>query len=426
MGGQAETQTTTPLLSFRTDALPTLRRGLRPLLLYELVLKIVVILLLGPLTAALVNALIALTGEPSIANDKLLAFALSPLGITTILVWASILLATTFVERSGVAHILMRSLHGVPVSARQAVWLALHNSPAFVGVAFLQIVLFLVCAAPFVGLAGLTYSLAFGGGDINFYLADRPPVFYLAAAIGIILALGAAAALAVLYVRWFFAVPVCLFERLRFVSALRGSAALVRGRSWHIFRVVLIWQISRVLLGSLFLFLLVLFNLAVIALFGHHSRIVLWGVAGLLVLNVIAVQAAAALDTVVLCLLMTMLYENARRRGYVSTPQPMIEPITAPTLHPLGKKLAVPSLVALGLFLTVWHSAVLLRTFTSLKTVEVTAHRAGGHGVPENTLAALEKGIEAGADWAEIEGQETKDGVGVVNQDQDLLRLGSV
>jgi glycerophosphoryl diester phosphodiesterase len=60
------------------------------------------------------------------------------------------------------------------------------------------------------------------------------------------------------------------------------------------------------------------------------------------------------------------------------------------------------------------------------RRVEVTAHRGGGHGVPENTLSAIRKGIESGADYAEIDVQETADGVVVLLHDQDLARLCGV
>src|SRR5262249_55506792 len=78
------------------------------------------------------------------------------------------------------------------------------------------------------------------------------------------------------------------------------------------------------------------------------------------------------------------------------------------------------------LFLTGTHCYALVRTFTTRKDVAVTAHRAGGHGVPENTLAALRKGIASGAAFAEIDVQQTADGVVVVVHDQDLHRLGGV
>jgi glycerophosphoryl diester phosphodiesterase len=55
--------------------------------------------------------------------------------------------------------------------------------------------------------------------------------------------------------------------------------------------------------------------------------------------------------------------------------------------------------------------------------VGIVAHRAGPSPSPENTLAALERGIAAGADWAEIDVQLTQDHVPVVVHDVDLMRV---
>ena len=52
----------------------------------------------------------------------------------------------------------------------------------------------------------------------------------------------------------------------------------------------------------------------------------------------------------------------------------------------------------------------------------VVAHRAGAAAAPENTLAALERAIAAGADMAEIDARMTRDGVLVVTHDGSLKR----
>jgi len=426
MGEQAKAEPTAALLGVRSDVVPALRRALRPLMAYELALKLIALFLLGPLGAALVNALIALSGEPSVANTQLLAFGLSPLGISTALVAGSVLLATAFIERAGVAVILMSSLRGRPVTAWQALCLAFRNTRDLAGVAILQVLLALLAAVPFAVLGWLTYTLVLSGGDINFYLADRPPAFFVAAGIGAFLALVAAGALTALYVRWFFAVPVCLFEGRRFGGALRGSAALVHGRGWRTLGILVVWEVGRLACGALFLFILVLANDAVAAVLAHYTRGVLWCVAALLFVDVILAQAASALDTLGLCLLTVVLYENARRRTQALPARQLLELGTGPGDSPLVQRRrswAVAGLVVLALFLTGWHCAALVRTFTTRKAVAVTAHRAGGHGVPENTLAALRKGIASGAAFAEIDVQETADGVIVVVHDQDLRRL---
>jgi glycerophosphoryl diester phosphodiesterase len=58
--------------------------------------------------------------------------------------------------------------------------------------------------------------------------------------------------------------------------------------------------------------------------------------------------------------------------------------------------------------------------------VEITAHRGSSRRAPENTLSAVRAAIEDGADYAEIDVQETADGVVVVLHDSDLMRMTGV
>ncbi len=55
--------------------------------------------------------------------------------------------------------------------------------------------------------------------------------------------------------------------------------------------------------------------------------------------------------------------------------------------------------------------------------VAVTAHRGGARFAPENTLSAMETAVEALADYAEIDVQETKDGEIVLLHDTNLKRV---
>ena len=58
--------------------------------------------------------------------------------------------------------------------------------------------------------------------------------------------------------------------------------------------------------------------------------------------------------------------------------------------------------------------------------VTVIAHRGDSKEAPENTLVAIESASENGADYAEIDVQETADGVVVVFHDSDLTRIAGL
>ena len=53
----------------------------------------------------------------------------------------------------------------------------------------------------------------------------------------------------------------------------------------------------------------------------------------------------------------------------------------------------------------------------------ITAHRGSSITAPENTMAAILLAVEEGADYVEIDVQETKDGTVVLVHDKDLLRV---
>ena len=72
-------------------------------------------------------------------------------------------------------------------------------------------------------------------------------------------------------------------------------------------------------------------------------------------------------------------------------------------------------LCALGIMilsaLSLWHLVSSNRINPNvefLRTVEITAHRGASAGYPENTMAAFRAAQELGADWLELDVQQTK------------------
>ncbi|MFC2173237.1 glycerophosphodiester phosphodiesterase family protein [Acidobacteriota bacterium] len=79
--------------------------------------------------------------------------------------------------------------------------------------------------------------------------------------------------------------------------------------------------------------------------------------------------------------------------------------------------------VTLALLVALGWAGYSISTVDMEDHVEITAHRGSSLRAPENTLSAIEAAIEDGADYAEIDVQETADGQIVVFHDEDFLRL---
>lgn len=56
------------------------------------------------------------------------------------------------------------------------------------------------------------------------------------------------------------------------------------------------------------------------------------------------------------------------------------------------------------------------------KPIYITSHRGSSISAPENTIHALQSSVDEMADFAEIDVQQTKDGVSVIVHDQNLKR----
>jgi len=77
---------------------------------------------------------------------------------------------------------------------------------------------------------------------------------------------------------------------------------------------------------------------------------------------------------------------------------------------------------AISIGMGVW----LINDIPAEKKVEIIAHRGAAGKAPENTMAAFQQAIEDGADWIELDVQETVDGRVLVVHDSDFMKLAKV
>nr|WP_302477316.1 glycerophosphodiester phosphodiesterase [Ruegeria atlantica] len=74
----------------------------------------------------------------------------------------------------------------------------------------------------------------------------------------------------------------------------------------------------------------------------------------------------------------------------------------------------------------IWFGQHLLERVQAPDRAEVIGHRGAAALRPENTMASVLKAIEDGADWVEIDVQETADDVVIVAHDSDFMKLAGV
>lgn len=389
-----------------------------PFLATHLALRLVVSALVLPLASLLFGLAIATSERSALTDQDIARFLLTPVGAVGALGVVSLLLAASVLDVA-VMTVTLRQGTRSPLAAMWAGAGAIApRFPRVLRFAFALILRLLALVLPFAAAAGAVAWLLLTRHDINYYLAWRPPEALLAAALiaGIALAL-----LAVLLPRlagWTIALPLVLFKGLSPGAALAESTALMRGRRARVIGMILAWAALRAGLAAAVAFGLGLAVSVLPMLTGGNLRLTAAGSLLLLAVWALANAGVAAWAHGALAVLTSGLFAQAT--GAVPSTAPPAP--TGPALRVPLRAVALLSVLAIGGALLA--AGVLLDRVTAERPVAVIAHRGAAAFAPENTLAAVRRAIDDGADWVEIDVQEAADGTVIVAHDSDFMKLG--
>ena len=398
----------------------------RRLLGTDLVFKLLAFAVLTPLVGLALEAGIAASGGPVLADMEILFFVLRPLGLCVLLAVAALAIAIVALEQSCLMAIAMGAAQGAQLRSGQVLRFALSRTRPVVGLAARLVARALLLAAPFLAGIGLVYLGLLRDFDINFYLRHRPPAFLVAIALCVSLVLGLAWVLLPRLVAWSLALPLVLFAGIAPRRALAESALLTAGRRAAIARLLLLWAAVALLLsllvpGAIF----ALGRLLAPYALGHVG----WVLAGMLFLVALWLLTQLLLtfwNAASFAVLVVRLYRDlGGSSAGLSGPLAAAEGPAAGVLLRLGpaRLLAVLALVGVAVGGLLYLQLERLR---AQESPVVIGHRGAAAAAPENTLAAVESGLAQGADFVEIDVQETADGAIAVVHDSDLMRVAGV
>jgi glycerophosphoryl diester phosphodiesterase len=404
-------------------------RAFKPLVVFEVVFKTTLVVIGALGSGWIVGPLIASTGHPAVTNTEIARFLISPAGIAYLVLIAFSMMVGTLIEHVGVIAIAAARLQGRDLTVRDTVAALATVSIRLLTFGFESLVTLVFLCTPFVVLGGVAYLALLSRHDINYYLSNRPWSFYVATVIGGVLVAGLGARLAVLYVDLILVLPIVLFEERYGRTAMRESRERVKGVRLRVGAILLGWQVAGTLLGVGMVWA---FNRSCgLLLESAEVRLIvlLPMVATLLACQALLVSAATFVLVAIHCLLIWRLYLG---RGGTPQPIPLAESGLGSWIERVARginparwrlvRLRTLTIVGLLGFVGVLGWGVPGRLAARVP-IFVIAHRGYHKRAPENTLSAFKAAIEIGADFAELDVQDTRDGVIVVLHDRDLMRM---
>jgi len=408
-------------LSTVLDPLRDFRRTWPQLLITDLLSRALAFLVLTPLVGLLLKLFLLRTETGVLSDQDILFFALSPFGLASLVAVGAVALGILFAE----VGVLMVIGFGA-VEDRYLTWLdalrcVVRRSPQLANLGGQVVVRLVLLAAPFLAAIAGVYALLLGEHDINFYLADQPPEFRWAVLAAGLLAAVFAVLVAVRIASWILAIQLVLFEGVDGGTALRASAEHTAGHRRRLALWLIGWVGVVFAVSSVVTFAVGLAGDAVVPRDPGNLPLLAAALSVVLLLSALGSTAVSILATIVLPLLLVRLYRLVAGPGEL--------PVKLASRGSLGDRAGfrIPGRLALAgvavaLVLMAFAGYRALHSFGAEDRAEIIAHRGAAATAPENTLAAFEQAIGAGADWIELDVQENADGVVVVQHDSDFMR----
>lgn len=383
---------------------------------YQLLVKLLFSLIMIPLFFATVNFALQANGNHFVTNNDVLKFLITPTGILLVIIAIAIVLIGASLEICGATLISARHLqHQAPANFRQVFLSSLTLLPKMFGFGAVGIIFYLVFFSP---LIGSNFGLSFLNWlKIPNFVTDvifRTPIYL----VGYLMVITATIIFSLL---WIFSFHFLALTQQKISTAIRSSQQLVIvnfksflkaffgfGLCWLlvVFCIIIIW--------SLFVsFLIIKLNL--------EARLPQQVVVFLLLLQQAIIIVATTLFVPLGIFFLTKLFLQFYQQ---SITVPKIK--TQSTIFDLAFKRPVMrrKLIILSFIVLIILSNLPLSFFVKRPNqAMIISHRAGGFLAAENSLPGLQKSIDTGIHWAEIDVQRTKDGNYIVHHDRNFKRL---
>lgn len=399
----------------------------KPLILFEILWKMVTLLVIAPACAGLIQLAIHLAKLKYLTTSNLLQFLRSPWTILLLAVLLLLAALYTLFEIAAVCTCFRQSrFQKVRTTLGRMVRSGLQSVLHFFrgGGPFLVLhLLVLIPLMQFSATSGI--FTAMGIPDFLAYYMTKKEFLLPIYVVAIILC-------CLLSVRWVFSSVLFTQNQCSYRSARATSVQLVRGRFWQTFFSVLVWNCCYFAALLVFLCLITVVVLMVIRATGSNDLIMSQAMRILKLLIQIVLWSFSFFATPICMAHLTALLEKrCVQMPEVVLPEPV--PLSR-SAKPFRRSTAILTaccftVAALGLNLSYVYSVFTGKANFRLALFQnptVMAHRGLSADAPENTLYAFSDAISVGADFIELDVQQTRDGVLVVMHDSNLKRTTGV
>jgi len=402
------------------ETLSDLKCNFGILIQFELVYRVIMYVFMLPFAGLAFNYFMQRKGYESISNKELIGFASSKEGLFVGVIYFIILSLGIILELIGLITISNKSHKHERINVETALITALKNFKKMFSIGGLQVFLYVLFIVPLSGF-GVNSSI-FKNLTIPTFIEkgifEHPTytaVFFLLIVV-----------IYVFSIRWMFFLHISILEDAGFANSLKRSRDMCKKRSVNITITLVMFQGILALLAGAFYYAVYYGVIWIVESLGT-SLLAISVTAFILILRTIISEIARVLAVPLNVLFVSNLYYEVYEVSdqlYVPRKAPKIYKGRISVSNFVTKYkgwLATLSVVAIVL-MTLFNILIMLMPMPS-GDLGITAHRGSSLKAMENSTAAIEYAITDGADYVEIDVQETEDGVIILTHDTNLNRL---
>lgn len=386
---------------------------------YQVITKLIIVTLLTPVFRGIFNLLMKSKGYLYITNGLLQRFIMSPQGIIMGILSIIFAFLVILMELGGLVVLSNQCISGEPENSFIDVTKYLLKKMKYLlGIDGLILSFYFILVAPMLNLnlkASIFDNIKIPGFIMDVINANG---FYLT-----ILCILAVCGI-ILSIRWMFSLHILILNKKDEKHYLRKSGQLVSKNFKYIFRYMLGTGFVQLLVILVLIIGYILFCLITIMIFSYSDSEMIFII--LLSVGIILILCSSFVHMPLLVIIQTKLYYQITNQNidYLNIG-------TVKKLHFIDKLLKNKYVIVIVSI--VYICALFISTYSSFESegsakyiTEITAHRGSSLDAPENTLSSIKTAVNNGADYAEIDVQETKDGQVILLHDSTFKRTGNV
>lgn len=407
------------------QVLDILTFNIKPLIEFELLFKLLSLMIFTPLFISGFDLIMKLNGFTYLTIENLSMFLINPKTFIMIIILLLFMTLYTMFDITTIITILDTAYHKKKIKIVDAVRFSLSKCWKVFRLRNVSLAFFVLFLIPFLNL----------GLSSNFISTIKIPEFIMDTIVKneilfwffIIVTI----LLSILMLRWVYSLHYFVIEDKSFKEARGKSVALSKKEHFKDVLSLLIIQLGLSILFFLFIiigiFIIILLDkvLDSIILLKSVTSTVIWIFIALSVIFITVLSTPMSYA----CISVLFYFHKMKKNENII---PLSIEITKEVKKKNSKikKVFILLCVIAFIFATIFTYGLYQGKYNLnieyVRTLEVTAHRGASKDYPENTLASFVGAKEMGADWIELDVQETKDGKIVVIHDTNLKRTTGV